>query len=113
MLDAVREVVPPFSPESVVAEFAQTARSYGCRTITGDRYAGEWPRERFKHHGVTYVVAEQTRSDLYLTLVPRINSGRIRLLDNSRLENQLISLERRTSRVGRDQVDHPPGRHDD
>ena len=113
VLDAIREVRPPFSPESVVAEFAALARSYGCRTITGDRYGGEWPREQFKHHGMTYQVAEQTRSDLYLTLVPSINTGRIRLLDHARLENQLISLERRTSRVGRDQVDHPPGGHDD
>ena len=54
-----------------------------------------------------------TRSDLYLGLVPSINSGRVRLLDNNRLENQLISLERRLTRVGRDIVDHPTGSHDD
>ena len=63
--------------------------------------------------GLTYEIADQTRSDLYLGLVPSINSGRVRLLDNNRLENQLISLERRTTRVGRDIVDHPPGAHDD
>jgi len=113
VLDAVREVRPPFSPEQVVSEFATLIRSYGLRSVTGDRYAGEWPRERFKHHGVTYTVAENTRSDLYLALVPSINSGRVRLLDHSKLENQLVSLERRTTRVGRDLVDHPVGGHDD
>jgi hypothetical protein len=113
VLDAVREVVPPFSPEAVVQQFATLAKSYGCRTVVGDRYGGEWVRDPFKHHGVTYTVADQTRSDLYLSLVPSINSGRVRLLDLPRLENQLVNLERRTTRVGRDLVDHPPGAHDD
>jgi hypothetical protein len=37
------------------------------------------------------------------------------LLDNQRLVNQLIGLERRTSPAGRDRIDHGPGphRHDD
>ena len=113
VLDAIREVRPPFSPEAVVAEFAALARSYGLRTVTGDRYGGEWPREQFRNRGLTYEVADQTRSDLYLNLVPSINSGRVRLLDLPRLESQLIALERRTTRVGRDLVDHPPGGHDD
>ena len=52
--------------------------------MTGDRYGGEWPRERFKPHGVTCEVADKTRSDLYLSLVPSINSGRVRPLDNNR-----------------------------
>jgi hypothetical protein len=42
-----------------------------------------------------------------------INSGRIRLLDHQRLIGQLCSLERRTSRGGRDSIDHPPDAHDD
>ena len=94
-------------------EFASIAHSFGLSRITGDRYAGEWPRERFCANGITYNVADDTRSDLYLSLVPAINSGRVRLLDDKRLENQLISLERRVTRVGRDLVDHPPGAHDD
>jgi hypothetical protein len=34
-------------------------------------------------------------------------------LDHPRLINQLIGLERRTARGGRDSIDHPPGAHDD
>ena len=113
VLDCLREAIPPFSPEAVVGEFAAMARIYGVRVVVGDRYGGEWPREQFRNAGLTYEVADQTRADLYLTLVPSINSGRVRLLDNNRLENQLIALERRTTRVGRDLVDHPPGGHDD
>ena len=42
-----------------------------------------------------------------------MNSGRVKLLGNKRLITQLIGLERRTSRAGRDSIDHAPGGHDD
>ncbi len=42
-----------------------------------------------------------------------MNSARIELLDNPRLIAQLCSLERRTSRGGKDSIDHGPGGHDD
>src|SRR5262245_52888262 len=42
-----------------------------------------------------------------------MKSVRVPLLNHTRLQNQLVSLERRTTRVGRDLVDHPPGGHDD
>ena len=44
VLDATREVRPPFSPDGVTAEFAALLRSYGISTVVGDRYAAEWPR---------------------------------------------------------------------
>ena len=47
VVDAIREVKPPFSPEDVVDEFVTTLRKYRIIKITGDRYAGEWPREQF------------------------------------------------------------------
>jgi hypothetical protein len=46
-------------------------------------------------------------------LLPLINSGAVDLLDNERLIHQLIMLERRTSRGGKDSIDHAPGAHDD
>ena len=48
-----------------------------------------------------------------LALLPLLNSGKVDLLDNSRLVSQLCGLERRTARSGKDSVDHPPGQHDD
>ncbi|GAB5426958.1 MAG: hypothetical protein Devi2KO_04170 [Devosia indica] len=112
-VDAVRERKPPFSPEDVVREYAMLLKLYGINTVDGDRYAGEWPREAFRRHGITYRVAESPRSDLYLSMLPAVNSGRVDMVDVPKLENQLIALERRTSRGGRDLVDHPPGGHDD
>jgi hypothetical protein len=114
VVDALRERRPPFSPEAVVAEFSELLKSYRVSKITGDRYAGEWPRERFREHGISYESAAKPKSDLYRDLLPMINSRRIDLLDDARLVTQLVSLERRTGRgTGRDSIDHPPGAHDD
>ncbi|MBW7964957.1 hypothetical protein [Bradyrhizobium sp. BR 10261] len=113
VLDFVQEWVPPFSPEQVVREICDTCRRYGVNTVIGDRYAGLWPRERFQVHGVTYEVAALSRSDAYLTLLPAINSGRVELLDQSRMIAQLCALERRSARSGKDSVDHPRNGRDD
>jgi len=113
ILDAVREVRPPFSPEDVVSEFAALLKSYRVTEVTGDRYAGEWPRERFDVHDVKYEVAAKPKSDLYRDLLPAINSRKVDLLDHPKLVAQLCSLERRTARGGRDSIDHAPNGHDD
>jgi hypothetical protein len=112
-LDAVRERRPPFSPEAVVAEFSDLFKRYRIAAIDGDRYAGEWPREAFRRHGIEYHSAKKTKSELYGSLLPELNSGNVALLDNPRLVAQLCALERRTSRGGRDIIDHAPGSHDD
>jgi hypothetical protein len=113
ILDAVREVKPPFSPTSVVEEFAGLLSSYGIATVTGDRYAGMWPQEQFHSHGIEYVPSPKTKSDLYLDMLVLLNSGTAELLDIPRLASQLQGLERRTARGGRDTIDHGPGGHDD
>ena len=113
VIDAVRERRPPFSPEDVVAEFAQLLKSYRISQVTGDRYAGEFPRELFRKHGVSYQLCEQTKSDLFRDLLPRLNSGTIVLPRNDRLIAQLVGLERTGSRVGKDTISHPPNGQDD
>ncbi len=113
VLDAVREVRPPFSPEAVVQEFAALLHAYAVTRVRGDRYGGEWPREQVRKAGIEYEVCETAKSDLYKELLPALNSGHIELLDHARLRAQLAGLERRTARGGRDSIDHPPGSHDD
>ena len=113
VIDAVRERRPPFSPEDVVAEFAQLLKSYRISQVTGDRYAGEFPRELFRKHGVSYQLCEQTKSDLFRDLLPRLNSGTIVLPRNDKLIAQLVGLERTGSRVGKDTISHPPNGQDD
>lgn len=113
VLDAVRERKPPFSPEAVVVEYAALLKTYRCSVVTGDRYAGEWPREQFRKAGIEYKPSEKDKSSLYVELLPALNSGRAELLDLPRLVSQLTRLERRTGRTGKDSIDHPPGTHDD
>jgi len=113
ILDALREAVPPFSPELVVEQFAQVLEQYRIRAVVGDKYAGEWPRDRFRAHGIAYQPADKTKSQIYAELLPLLNSGAVELLDDRRLLNQLLSLERRSSWGGRESVDHPPNAHDD
>jgi hypothetical protein len=113
VLDLLREVRPPFSPEAVTRDFAAVLKSYGISEVTGDRYAGEWPRERFRAHGITYKPSELNRSEIYIELLPLLNSRRVILLDNGRLVAQLTGLERHASRAGAETVDHAPGGHDD
>jgi hypothetical protein len=113
VLDCLREVRPPFSPESVVGEFAALLKQYRVGEVRGDRYAGEWPREQFRNRGIAYWPSEKPKSDLYVDLLAPINSGRVALLDHDRVVAQLCSLERRTARSGKDSIDHPPNGHDD
>ncbi len=113
VLDCIREVRPPFSPEQVVAQFAVTLQSYCVFQVTGDRYAGEWPREQFAKYGVTYIPSERSKSDIYRDALPALNSSRVELLDHPRMLAQLANLERRVARGGKDSIDHGPGGHDD
>ena len=113
VIDALRWFKPPFSPEIVVSEFANTLKNYRVSTVAGDRYAGEWPREQFSKFGIKYEPCTKTKSELYTDLLPLINSARIQLLDYPKCTNQILSLERRTARGGTDSIDHPSGAHDD
>ena len=113
VLDAIREVKPPFSPDAVVEEFATLLKSYGIVRVTGDAYAGEWPRERFAVHGIAYDVSKKNTSTIYGEFLPALNGRRVQLLDLPRLVGQLVGLVRYTARAGRDRIAHAPGSHDD
>jgi hypothetical protein len=115
VIDAIREIRPPMSPDSVCREFAELLKDYRPHSVIGDNYADEWPKERFTTHGVRYEKSDKPKAGLYQELLPLLNSGRIELLDLPRLTTQLCQLERRTSIAGRDIIDHPKGAtyHDD
>ena len=57
------------------ASYAELLKSYGVSTVHGDRYAGEWPRERFLTHGIVYKPAERTKSEIYGAMLPLLNSS--------------------------------------
>jgi hypothetical protein len=113
VVDLVRAWKAPFSPAGVVEEAAALLKAYRLAEVTGDRYGGEWPAERFRAHGITYTPADKAKGDLYLELLAVVNSGRVELLDVPEMLAQLRGLERRRGPSGRDRVDHRPGSHDD
>lgn len=113
VLDFVREVRPPFSPDAVCAEFAALLKPYRIATVTGDYFGGEWPGERFRAHGIWYQRSALAKTEIYRQVLPLLMGARVELLDEERLRRQFLGLERRTARGGRDSIDHGPGAHDD
>jgi hypothetical protein len=113
VLDALREVVPPFSPASIVGEFAALLKSYGLREVYGDAYGAMWVQEQFRACGIEYKNSAWTRSQLYLEFLPLLNSGKLELLDHAKLIGQICGLERRSGQAGNDRIDHAAGAHDD
>jgi hypothetical protein len=113
VLDVCRGIVPPFSPDEVVKEFCAVLRSYHCSQVFGDRYSAEWCRSSFARQGIVYKHSELTASELYLESLPLFMTGCVELLDIRKLTMELMQLERRTGRSGKDSVSHPPNGHDD
>jgi len=113
ILDLLREARAPFVPERIVAEFAGVLRAYKISTVEADKYAGEWVSDAFRRNGIAVRSSKLSKSELYIEMLPLINSGKCELLDNKRLAIQLSSLERRTRSGNKDSIDHPAGAHDD
>lgn len=113
VLDCVVEIKAPFNPTAATDQVAAVLKSYGLTSTVGDKYAAQWVVDAFAKAGIKYAHSERDRSAIYLEALPLFTSGRARLLDNRRLVTQFASLERRTSSLGKDRVDHGPGGHDD
>ena len=113
IIDVVKDWRAPFNPSAVVSEIANIIKPYRINSVVGDRYAGEWVSSTFKKYGVVYHTCPLVKSDLYLSFEARINVGQVELPDNEVLVKQLLALERRRGRSGKDSVDHPPRGHDD
>lgn len=97
-----------FSPEQAVEKFAYTLKTYRCTSVTGDRYAAQWPIQAFQKHGIDYRPADLNRSQLYAAFEPLLNSGKVELLDHPKLVQQFIGLVRKGEKI-----DHASGDHDD
>ncbi len=112
-LDNLLEIRPKYSPTAAVEQVAGMLKSYGLDSCVGDRYSALWCVEGFAKVGIRYEHSERDRSAIYSDCLPLFTSGRARILDSKRLINQFATLERKTSSVGRDRVNHPVGGHDD
>ena len=94
VLDVLRAWLPPFNPSGVIAEIADLLKRYGITSVSGDKYAPGFVAEHFRAHGIGYEPSLVDRSALYLELLPLVNSGQVRLLDQPELLRELRGLER-------------------
>jgi hypothetical protein len=111
--DVVMGRAPKFNPQEVTSEFAQIVRAYRCTRVTGDNYAGEWVADAWRAQGLAYERSDMPASQLYQECVPAFCREQISIPDHHQLIRELRLLERRTSRMGKDAITHPPGGHDD
>jgi hypothetical protein len=99
---------PPFDPRRAVERFVAVLKEYGVRSIVLDNYAGETFKQDFQRFGISHRVSELSKSEIYEELEPLLNGGRVVLLDNPKLESQLLGLVWRGGKI-----DHQNGEHDD
>ena len=67
---------PAKGPSQVAKECAEALRPYRIRNVVGDNYGGEWPKEQFRKHNISYELSEKHRSQPYLDLIrPLTASG--------------------------------------
>jgi hypothetical protein len=115
VVDAIREVRPPFSAFEVINTIlVPLCKSYGIHSVRGDAYAGELAREPIRRAGIRYELAKKHTSELYLDpFLGMLNAGKVDLPRNDRAVNQICSLERSIQRSGQNQISHPSHGHDD
>jgi hypothetical protein len=99
---------PPFDPRPAVAKFAAILKEHGLSRVIGDAYAGETFRKDFEREHITYIVDTRSASDLYEAFEPILNGGRVKLPDVPMLEQQLLGLVWRGSKIT-----HLSNEHDD
>ena len=100
---------PPFNPRDAVRKFSvELKEAWGLSRVTGDAYAGETFRRDFEANGITYEVSQLSKAEIYDAFEPKLNAGEVELLDDGKLQEQLLTLVIRGSKI-----DHQAGDHDD
>lgn len=113
VVDACRHWPAPHDPAQVAREVAAFLHGYNVRSAVADQYGAELTRSIYAEAGLTLIASELNRSESYLALQPQFTTGRIEIPDDPRLRAELLGLERRTGKSGKDAVDHRVGQHDD
>jgi hypothetical protein len=104
--DVVRGRRPPFDPQEVTSELAGVVKAYGVRKVGGDNYSAAWVETAWRDCGLQYERSAVAKSGLYLEALPHFVRGAVSIPNLPVLVRELRLLERRTSRVGKDVVDH-------
>jgi hypothetical protein len=113
VLDALLEFIPPFDPGLVIQEIVEVSRHYRIRKIIQDRHAVAWIANDFKPHGIEVEISDKTKSQIYEHFAVAMNKNLVELLDNKRLKDQVINLQKYLRPGGMVKIDHVSGAHDD
>ena len=113
-VDLVRERKPPFVPRQVIAEYAEILHRYGITEVQGDNFAAGFVADEWARHGIIFRACDNTASNNYLRLLPRLLAKDVRLIDTSVGREQLAALERHVTAAREVEViRHGAGMHDD
>src|SRR4029453_14288544 len=112
IVDVIRAWPRSMGVHDIAQQSAAVGKAYGLKSTCGDNYAGEWPKEAFAVHGVTYEQCGLSKSDLYLAAIPLMSSKRVELPTHDRMVKEFRRLERKRGRGGKDAI-QDGGRHDD
>lgn len=99
---------PPFNPRNAIKKFVGILRQFGCSSVTGDNYAGLTFKQDFEAEHIVYRPSKLTKTELYDALEPILNAGELELPDIPKLQEQLLCLVIKGTRI-----DHQSGDHDD
>jgi hypothetical protein len=105
ILDCVHERRPRFVPAQVVREYSDILRVFKITSIKSDRYASGWASDEWARNRIKCEPSELTKSEIYLSVLPLLVSGQARLIDNERMRQQFVGLERRVHTNGRETVE--------
>ena len=99
---------PPFNPRHAVKKFADICKRYSVPRPRLDAYGGKTFPEDFKDLELSPELVGQTKYQIYEAIEPALNAGEAELLDNPTLQEQLLGLVWRGTKI-----DHQSGEHDD
>jgi len=100
--------MPPFNPRQAVNKFIGVLKEYGIRRVHGDAYAGQTFRADFEADGIHYDISDESKHELYENFEPLLTASEVELLDVGKLQEQLLTLVWRGTKI-----DHQVGDHDD
>lgn len=98
----------PFNPRLAVDRFVTVMKQYSISDVWGDNFGGKTFWFDFAQHGLMYYVSAATASQLYEAFAVPLNAGEVVLVDDVKLEQQLLGLVWKGGKIT-----HPAGEHDD
>ncbi|HZX11344.1 MAG TPA: hypothetical protein VFG01_10415, partial [Acidobacteriota bacterium] len=112
VLDLALEARPPFDVDQVVKSFVKYLKAFKVFSVTQDRHAVAWIKNDLENKGIEVIVSKLNKSQIYEGFSVYMNKKQIEMLDNKRLRNQTLGLQRYL-KSGGPKIDHWPGGHDD